>query len=60
MEDLARKKKYALLKVDVARWDSPVARQFNIRSLPHLMVYDRSGAKVAEGLQESINYLNRH
>lgn len=60
MEALAGKKKYALLKVDIARWDSPVARQFNIRSIPHLMVYDRSGTKVAEGLREGIDYLNRH
>ena len=60
MEALAKQKKYAFLKIDVARWGSPVAQQFNIRSLPHLMIYDGAGKKVAEGSQASVDYLNRH
>jgi thioredoxin-like negative regulator of GroEL len=37
-----------LLKVDIAKWGSPVARQFGIDSIPHLLLYE-DGALVAEG-----------
>ncbi len=59
LEALARKKGLALLKVDIANWGSPVAEQYGIKSVPHLVVYDKSGKKVVEGLQEAWNYLNR-
>ncbi len=59
LEALAKKKGFVVLKVDIARWGSPVATQYGIRSVPHLVVYDKSGKKVVEGLQESWNYLNR-
>jgi thiol-disulfide isomerase/thioredoxin len=31
-------------------WDSPVARQFNIRAIPSVMVIDREGKVVASGI----------
>ena len=29
-----------LLKIDVDHWESPVAQQFGISRLPHVLVYD--------------------
>ena len=41
MEALANKGfKYQLIKVDVAKWESPVAKQFDLHSLPSFVVYD--------------------
>jgi thioredoxin-related protein len=37
-----------LLKVDIARWDSPVCKQYGIRSIPYISVYDHRGNKVGE------------
>ncbi len=59
LEALAAQRGLALLKVDIANWGSPVAEQYNIRSVPHLVIYDKFGKKVAEGLQESMDYLQR-
>jgi len=39
----------AVRKVDVVNWDSPVAKQFRLRSIPHFKLYDRSGNLIAEG-----------
>ena len=47
-----------VLKVDIREWGSPVANQFNIRSVPFLMIYDKSGKKIAEG-GEAMEYLHR-
>lgn len=48
--------KYAVRKIDINRpgaqgidWQSPVAKQFKLESIPHLKVYDPSGRLVAEG-----------
>jgi len=47
----------ALVKVNVNRpdvrgqidWDSPVARQHGLESLPHLVIFDESGKEEARG-----------
>ena len=51
LERLARRGEatVAVRKVDVVSWESEVARQFRIRSLPHLKLYDPDGRLVAEG-----------
>jgi thiol-disulfide isomerase/thioredoxin len=36
----------ALRKIDIVRWGTPVARQFNIHSVPQVNVYDRGGRLV--------------
>jgi len=33
----------ALRKIDIVNWKTAVAQQFNIRSIPQVNVYDRSG-----------------
>ncbi|MBS2040949.1 hypothetical protein JST97_38540 [bacterium] len=39
----------AVLHVDIATWKSPVARHYNLHSIPHLQVYDSNGILLAEG-----------
>ncbi len=46
----------ALVKVDINRpgvqgidWQSPVAQQFSLRSIPHFQIYDEEGTLIAEG-----------
>ncbi|GEM_PF-1929261 len=58
LEALAAKNGMVVLKVDIAQWDSPVAEQFNLRSIPYLMIYDKSGKKIAEG-QGAMEYLHK-
>lgn len=40
---------FALKKIDIVSWNTPVARQFKIRSIPYLEVYDDTGSKEASG-----------
>jgi thioredoxin 1 len=35
-----------LIKIDIVQWDTPVARQFDIRSIPNIRVFDRRGGQV--------------
>ena len=39
----------AIRKIDVVDWTSDVARQFELTSLPYLVLYDPGGALVASG-----------
>ena len=39
----------AIRKVNVISWDSPVARQYSLTALPHLLLYGPQGDLVAEG-----------
>lgn len=48
LEALA-KKNVAVLKVEIGRWGTPVAKQYNLNGIPHFMVFDASGKLVAEG-----------
>jgi thioredoxin 1 len=36
----------ALCKIDILNWSSPVARQYNIHSIPCVVVFDRKGQMV--------------
>ena len=36
----------ALRKIDIVNWNTAVARQFNVHSIPQVNVYDRSGRLV--------------
>lgn len=54
----ARRDDVAVVKVDINRpetrgidWDSPVARQYKLRSVPHFKVYGADGKLMAEGDQ---------
>lgn len=41
--------RFAVRKVDVVDWTMPVVNQYGIESLPHLMLFDPAGRKIAEG-----------
>jgi thiol-disulfide isomerase/thioredoxin len=41
--------RFALKKVDIINWSSPVAEQFGIRSIPHLVVVNDQGETVQSG-----------
>ncbi|MEW6282832.1 MAG: hypothetical protein AB1758_29745 [Candidatus Eremiobacterota bacterium] len=40
---------YALIVVNIDNWDSPVARQFNLHSIPAFAFYDANGNLQAQG-----------
>ena len=49
LEKLARKHKDVYLrKVNIVNWKTPVVKQFKIRSVPHVRVYDEDGNMVGE------------
>jgi thiol-disulfide isomerase/thioredoxin len=39
----------ALRKVDIVDWTMPVAEQYRIEALPHLMLFDPDGKRIADG-----------
>lgn len=41
----------ALYVVDIQQWDSPVAKQFNLRSIPEFKIYMGRNQLLAEGKQ---------
>ncbi|MBM3502172.1 MAG: thioredoxin family protein [Armatimonadetes bacterium] len=58
LEKLAAKRSdLAIIKIDVNRpdvtdtidWDSPLARQHKLESLPHLVIFDADGKQIASG-----------
>jgi thiol-disulfide isomerase/thioredoxin len=50
LSDLAaRNPKVAIRKIDVVDWTSPVVAQHHIEGLPHMIMFDPTGARIAEG-----------
>lgn len=57
LEQLAEKDPDVVVnKVDINRadvegidWDSPVVKQYGLQSVPHFIIYDAQGKKIAEG-----------
>ena len=48
----------AIRKIDVVDWTSEVARQFELTSLPYMVLYDPGGAMVASG-DEALHRLHQ-
>lgn len=55
-ELVAKRSDIAVVKVDVNRpnvegidWNSPVARQYKLEALPHLVIFDKDGKEIASG-----------
>jgi thiol-disulfide isomerase/thioredoxin len=48
----------AIRKVDIVDWTMPVAAQHGIESLPHLLLFDREGRRLASG-EEVFDVLER-
>ena len=52
MEALANARDDVFLrKVDIVSWGSPVAKQFGLNSIPHLVLYE-DGREVQSGVRE--------
>lgn len=51
LESLARKYpgRVVLKKIDIKNWGSDVAKQYNINSIPHVVLYDHKGKKRVDG-----------
>ena len=39
----------AVRKIDIINWDSPVAKQYGMSSIPHLVLYGPDGSRLAAG-----------
>ncbi len=50
----------ALRKIDIVRWGTPVAQQFNIHSVPQVNVYDRAGHLVGTVLGVDFDQVKAH
>ena len=59
MDRLARiKKNFRIVKIDIDKWGSPVAQQYEIRSLPSLWLYD-GDTLMSEDKNEVIAFLQK-
>lgn len=47
-----------VLKVDINEPDSPVARAYNIETIPYFEVFDHDGELIAEG-EEAVLWLDK-
>ncbi len=63
LEQIARSDRDVVVcKVDIVNWNTPVVKQFGIRSIPNVRVFDRSGAAVgnpSSGLDEIRKNIDR-
>lgn len=62
LKDLAKDQRIAVRKVDIVNWGSPVAKQWNLRSIPNMRVYDPNGRMLGEptsNLNQIIAYINQ-
>jgi hypothetical protein len=55
---VAENKTIRLRRIDVVNWNSEVARQFEIRRLPTLMLYDGTDL-ISDDKQEVLDILNQ-
>jgi thiol-disulfide isomerase/thioredoxin len=50
----------ALRKIDIVNWNTAVARQYNINSIPHVKVYNRAGALVGSVVGVNVREIQRY
>ena len=61
LEQLARSDpEIALRKIDIVNWKMPVARQFNVHSIPQVNVYNRGGSLVGTVNGADIEQIKRY
>ena len=60
LEELTRRRSdFALRKVNVVNWDTPVAAQYGVNYLPYLQMYGPGGDLLADGADEVLAELRR-
>ena len=52
LDKLAEDPAVSVRKVDIVNWKSPVAQQWELRSIPNMRVYDRQGNQVGEATHD--------
>jgi thiol-disulfide isomerase/thioredoxin len=61
LEQMARTDpEIALRKIDIVNWKTAVVKQYNIRSIPHVNVYDRSGRLVGTVVGPDVQEVKRY
>lgn len=61
LEQMARTDpKIALRKIDIVNWKTAVVKQYNIRSIPHVNVYNRSGRLVGTVVGPDVQEVKRY
>ena len=61
LEQMARTDpEIALRKIDIVNWKTPVARQFNVNSIPQVNVYNRAGSLVGTVNGADIDQIKRY
>src|SRR5207244_2850290 len=54
LEQLAKQNPdVVLLKIDIVNWNTPVTRQFGIRSIPDVRVFDRTKTQVGDATHDA-------
>ena len=49
-----------LRKIDIVNWNTPIVKQYNIKSIPNVRIYDRNGRPIGtptSSLQEIVDYI---
>ena len=62
LKDMAKDPRIAVRKVDIVNWNSPVAGQWRLTSIPNLRVYDPNGrllGKPTSNLNQIIAWINQ-
>jgi thiol-disulfide isomerase/thioredoxin len=60
LEELTRRRSdFALRKVNVVNWDTPVAAQYKVSYLPYLQMYGPGGELLADGADQVLAELKR-
>jgi thioredoxin-like negative regulator of GroEL len=50
----------ALRKIDIVNWKTAVAKQYNVRSIPQVNVYNRSGRLVGTVVGANVEEIKRY
>ena len=48
LQRMSQDPEVAVRKVDIVKWGSPVAQQWNLKSIPNMRVYDKTGKQVGK------------
>jgi hypothetical protein len=46
--------------IDIKEWESPVAKQYGITSVPYFKIYDGDGKLITEGGREGFQWFGEH
>jgi thioredoxin 1 len=50
---------FALVKIDIVKWGTPVAKQFNLPSIPNMRLFDHKKQQVGASTSDFTEVMNR-